>query len=461
MRTGRLPAGPLIGAAALLTLLLHAWLARYAHPMADDLTYALRDVSQGVWDALRSEHLRWNGRYASNLLVLYGPLRLGMEAIAVYRLVPVALMALTFLAAWVLARTAAPTGTPAAHAAFGALLWTALFLHATPDIGEALYWYTGAVTYQLAGILLLIHLALIAGPWSGRQGVWRSAAALITALLLPGFNEVVMLLLVLLHTGIVVAHQRRGGRIPARAWLLLGAVLLGALVVATAPGNAVREAHFPLRHRPGPSLGMSMLQTARFLVVWCSSPVVVGCALLALARRERLLPLAAWVRRHRLALLLLPPAITMACVFPAYWSTGVLGQYRTLNLACLLVVPMLVLLPLAWSDLRPFAPLLRALSRARWQGLAVLLAVAGLFVDRNGERALGDLLGGRAAAADHQLWDRYARLRDCSAHEGIALPPLTDPPRSIGVLDIRTDPGFAQNRAYAAYFGCGSVRAGP
>lgn len=460
MRAGRLPSGPLIGAAALLTLLLHAWLARYAHPMADDLTYALRDVSQGVWDALRSERMQWNGRYTSNLLVVYGPLRLGLEAIAVYRLVPVLLLALTLCATWLLVRTVAPEGTPRTHTAFGALLWTALFLHATPDIGEAIYWYTGAVTYQLAGILLLFHLALLVGLWNGRHRGWRVPAALFTALVLPGFNEVVMLLLILLQAGIVVAHARQAGRIPGWAWLLLGAALLGALLVASAPGNAVRESHFPLRHRLAPSLGMSLLQTARFLLIWASSPVVAGCALLALAHREHLAPLATHLQRHRIALSTLPPVIIMACVIPAYWSTGVLGQYRTLNMACLLVMPMLVLLPLAWSDLPLFGPVLRALQRAPWHSLAVVLVVAGLFVDRNGERARDDLFVGRAAAADQQLWARYALLRTCTAHEGIVLPPLTDPPRSIGVLDIRSDPGFAQNRAYAVYFGCGSVRAG-
>jgi hypothetical protein len=339
-------------------------------------------------------------------------------------------------------------------------MWTALFMHATPDIGEAFYWYTGAVTYQLAGILLLIHLALLADLWKGRPPVWRVPITLCTALVLQGFNEVAMLLLVLLHTGIVVAHPRMARRIPGWAWLLLGAAVLGAILVASAPGNAVREAHFPLRHRLGPSLGMSMLQTARFLLVWASSPVVAGCALLALAHRERLAPLATLLQRHRITLLTLPPVIIMACVFPAYWSTGVLGQYRTLNMACLLVLPMLVLLPLAWSDLRLLGPVLRALTRAWWRFLAVVLVMAGLFVDRNGERARDDLFGGHAAAADRQLWARYALLRTCTGHEGMALPPLTDPPRSIGVLDIRTDPGFAQNRAYAVYFGCGSVRAG-
>ena len=87
------------------SLLKYVWLARYCHPMADDWSYAHQGITRDLLPWLQGEYLNWNGRYFSNVLVGKGPLVLGLDALWLYRSVPVMLVLLTAVAAFVLIRS--------------------------------------------------------------------------------------------------------------------------------------------------------------------------------------------------------------------------------------------------------------------------------------------------------------------------------------------------------------------
>jgi len=456
MAPRRIPAGPVLLGVALVMLLTHAWLARYAHPMADDLSYARKDVSIGAWAAAVWEYLHWNGRYASNFLVLFGPMRGGLDAIGHYRAVPVALMGATLSAAFFLLRAIGGTSLGSRMALSGALLWTVVFMHAMPDLAEGFYWYTGAVTYQLANALLLAYLALLVQHYRSPS----SARLLLAAPLLfvvIGFHEVMMLLLVVLHAALVARNLVQRRSVPGWLWLLLAVTLGGAALMMLAPGNAVRSAYFPQRQQLIPSLGMSLAQTGRFLLVWCSSPVVLGLSGLFVLHHQRICerypPLRnAWGLRPWMTMVL-APVVVFLCVFPSYWSTGILGQYRTLNVACFLVIPILFLVLAAWLARPKVQERLPRFQRAEVVGLLVVITVAGLLGTRNGRRANEDLYTGRAERSDRQLWHRYAVLEHGDPQRTITIPPITDPPKSLYVLELRQDPTFLQNMDHALWFG--------
>ena len=448
----------------LLSLARHAWLAQYAHPMADDFSYARKDLSAGLHAAAAWEYAHWNGRYTSNLLVLAGPLRNGLDRLTTYRLVPVLLILGTWLSASLLLR-AFPFAGAWRPALTGGLLWTALFSHAMPDIGEGWYWYTGAVTYQLAVIIALLHATLLIRLHRAREALTLAAAAVLLFVAI-GFNEVIMALLLLLHLGLVAWHRRVHGRVPGWAWALLAVAIAGALLVLLAPGNAGRGAHFPMRHRPLPSLGMSLVQTARFCLVWLSSPAVLATGLLFLlghdALRQRFPALRRWEGPPWPWAVLAVPAVVFACVFPAYWSTGVLGQYRTLNMACFLFLPLLAMALHAWR-MQADAPrkLVPQLAKAPVAAALLGFVLIGLVFLRNGRRANGDLFGGRAALTDRELRARHVLLADPNAGDTVLVPGLTDPARSLCVFDVQQDPGWIQNADYALWFGRRAVLLAP
>ncbi len=69
----------LIIALLVLGLLRYAWLAQSMHPYADDWSYAATAFDEPFNDRLVHEYRSWNGRLTSNILVLRGPLVLGLE----------------------------------------------------------------------------------------------------------------------------------------------------------------------------------------------------------------------------------------------------------------------------------------------------------------------------------------------------------------------------------------------
>ena len=447
----------------LLILCLHAYLGRYAHPMADDFSYALKDASNGAWNAAVWEYMHWNGRYASNFLVLFGPLRWGFEAIHLYRMVPAFLLLLTAIGAYAFLRALLAPGLSRQHAAICAIVWTALFAHLMPDMPEGFYWYTGAVTYQLPNALCLFAVALlIRGIRNNTLWVMVAIASLLVFII--GCNEVIMLLVVVATFLVGAWSLRRNLRWSAASLVLTVLIVCCALVVILAPGNEGRGSLFPDRHRLLPSLGMSVLQTARFSMEWMACPALLLLSAIwwmnhrHLAERSPLVGngfgLPAWKSLPALF------GIVFLCVFPAYWSTGILGQHRTANVACFFF------LPLWFMNLSVFAARfggtvlrLHDTDRRRVTGALLLLVALDLSFTGNSGDAIIDLTTGRAERADEQLWERYDLLREAarSPQRIATIPFIADRPRSLYVLDLR-DRRFLVNQDYAAWFGLKEVR---
>lgn len=437
-----------------LSVAKHAYLARYAHPGADDYCYAAkaRGLSLAAWSA--EEYANWNGRYASNLLMARGPLSWSDDFLPAYRLMPVLLLAITFLGAWAFVRSCTGDALRRWQQAAAALLFLGLFVHGMPDLAEGFYWYTGAMTYQLANALSLVYLACLSA--ARRSVAWLAASALLL-LAIAGMNEVHMLLLIGFQAALLGWVYSRTRRLePSLVLLFLLAVACG-LVVAAAPGNAVRLSYHANTHALGYSLGASLLQTGRFVVIWMLSPLLLALSVLYVPVHRQLrarLPLFATGSKVSPVLsAVLLVLVVFACVFPAYWNTGVLGQYRTLNVArffflLLWFVNLSVWLEHPWdrrlSSLRLSPGLVAAL---------LLVALADANLSRNGRRAWTDLLEGRAARYDAALLAREARLREAAPDENVVLTPLKDTPYTLFTLEERRPDQRWMTGCTARYFG--------
>ena len=151
---------PLLLVSLLGVLGLYLWLACYVHPFADDWSYAVAGMRTELLPRLWDEYHLWNGRYFSNILVLRGPMVLGLErGLVLYRLLPVALMLLTWASVYALIRAITTHAIDRWRAMLGGLLFLVVFLNLMPDLSEGIYWYTGSITYQLANALLLLLYA--------------------------------------------------------------------------------------------------------------------------------------------------------------------------------------------------------------------------------------------------------------------------------------------------------------
>ena len=451
----------------LLALLRHLLLTLFIHPYADDFSYAVAGLGTPLMEGLLREYSSWNGRYASNILVLRGPLVLGIDAgLTAYRAVAFALVLLTGLASYRFLRAMVPRLNKEFTFTL-ALAWLLLYLHVMPDASEGFYWYTGAVTYQLANALSLFFLANWISAWRRTEtiGVRWYVVQVLLLLWMAGSNEVHMAYLVIGHAVLVFLSRKEADPRRRAAIILLGVAIIAGMVVALAPGNATRESLFPLRHDVVRTLAYSVGQTGRWALSWALPLILPSILFLVLLRKgeERGLLSLDGLRWNRWAALALPFACLFVSMLVTYWPTGLLGQYRTLNMACFYFLPGWFLALTVWdrAALRKLVPTPPAVNRSWWAWVAVLVCTLFLFSGRDG-LVTADLLGGRMARYDADMMQRYAMVRQAAQRgdKEVVLDPVNYP-RSLVILPLDTDAGYWMNRSYATYFGVPAVRVSP
>ncbi|MBK9177113.1 MAG: hypothetical protein IPM46_12435 [Flavobacteriales bacterium] len=447
---------------ALLLALIIAF-ARYVavvffiHPFGDDFSYAVAGMHTELLPRLWDEYQLWNGRWASNPLVLRGPLVLGLEqGLWVYRLVPIALLALTWAGGHAMIRSFT-TGLSRMDAFIGASLLLLISIHLMPDPGEGIYWYTGAISYLLPSALTWFVLSIWVKAW--REG-WRISRrrVLLVALLstfIAGCNELHMVFMVLLHAALIAWRWRQARALDCGLLFVMGAVAVAATVMLLAPGNAGRAGQFPMRHDLLRTLGWGGVQTGRFLATWLLSPVLLLSSVLFLAGWDWIKLHASWSGDARLPsplpfAIAIVTLIFIAMALP-YWATGLLGQHRTVNATLFLFLPLwFILLASVRTSWRFAWPPLSA----RFGSVAWALLFTGVLFTGGGGRVTSDLLSGRLTAFNQQVTARYSMItvaRD-RGDARVALPALLDTPWTVHYFDAGADPAGWVNRSIAYYF---------
>jgi len=450
----------------LLLLVRHAWVAAYIHPYADDLTYAVKGRESGLLERLGLEYRYWNGRYFSNILVLRNPIILGMErGLPLYRLVPIVLMLLTVSATYMALRAVFPALFSRLRMLVVALSFLVLYLHLMPHAGEGLYWYTGAITYLLPCIFMLLNVAVLF-HWKHSNTMMRMLLSFTSALLIAaavGCNEVAMVHVLLLQATALLLWWKDGPR-ALLVGLLLWSIACAALVYF-APGNAVREAYFSNIHDPLRTAAYTVAQTIRFGALWTLSPPFLLVTILVMQWGRGLPATEAFraflFRVPRWLMLALPILAIMLGMALPYWGTGILGQHRTVNAALFVFLPLVWLALLVWDA--------QVFQQRGWQliprnrklryGALLVVGFSLLFLRQDGA-VTADLWNGTLSRYDEQCLERYAEVKEAIrlGADTLQLDLLQDPPRSLGTLDIMADPEHFMNRGLVLYFGGDALR---
>lgn len=437
----------------MVVLCRHAWLGNHAHPHTDDWSYGTIGREAPLLERLSTEYRAWNGRWASNVLVLRGPMVLELPiALRVYQTIPAVLLVLTILAWWMLFRASCFHAVIRERAGSIALALTALYLNLVPDPGGALHWYTGAVTYHLPLVLFAIHLTTL----TFRSRWWRLVGGMPMAWAM-GSNEVVMLLVLAFHACRTVLMRRGAGQWSREglAWLALAAGLAAIMVMA--PGNAARASLFPERHQFWYSMGFTLAQTFRFGAGWVVSPALLVASVLfvylvpshvRLFKWSHHLPPVAWSLVIILAV--------MICFFPAYWSTGMLGQHRTANVGLFAFLLLWFTMLDGWRHRLRSLPHHPRLLRASRSNLVLGLAVGvSLLFTRNDLHLTLDLLQGEAAAFDHRMTHAYQEIEAAvQRHEStVHVAVMVQAPASLNHIPLSEERDAWPNLAMATWFG--------
>jgi hypothetical protein len=256
----------------------------FAQPLADDFCTAANRLD--VSDYVRYMYFQWSGRWAS--LAIEKVVLSNLDPTRVYPFLLSALALCHFASLYLFVRGFFRDHLPprlilALTGAFFVLYWS---LH--PALGQAYYWFTGAVEYQLALSLSLTLLALLmhvpgegnSRPLQFLRAVLRAAGAAALGFFVPGMHELFGLMLcVLLGAGAVMS--RRLGYRNSKLWALAAAAAAaGFLFVLATPGYTIRrEGFFPDSYNVPLTLWLTGWQAVKAGTSWvCDAKLLAATA---------------------------------------------------------------------------------------------------------------------------------------------------------------------------------------
>lgn len=442
-----------------LAIIPYVVLAFYCHPIADDFAYAYKGKTFPYLKALLHEFTHWNGRYSSNLFVLKNPMV--FDTYQGYQMAPIAIIVATLLSWFFFVRSLLPNVLDVLKSWTISAFISLLYLYQLPILSEGIYWFTGAVTYQLGNIVALLYIGMLLRFLQKKYlfNISFIHGALLVLLLVfsIGFNEVLMLSM-WGFSGIVlgISVVKKQPHIRLFLSLFLVSSLCSAFVIL-APGNAGRASYYSQAHQFLPSLIASFMQTLRFVLEWISSvPLILGSIFYYYANKR-------WSEKVALfsASFHLKPMFSLGliffgvfvCIFPAYWSTGMLGQHRTINVAYFIFLLLWFVNLTVWFNYYGNRGVVFQPLKGGIRLLFLCLIYCSFLFTKNGMDITTDIAYGRLSTFNQQMKKRYVQLKSADKHQEAIYMDLIDPkPKSLFVADIFPEPDYWINRAYAIFF---------
>ena len=296
------------------------WHTLDAVPHADDFCYGVQVLRDGVLGGVVHEYTRWGGRFSSTLLIgAFARQPLWMSAYLY--LVPIFILSLIALASTFFI----------SRLGFKSKSLTLLFfiaLVAGVYWWEVILWLSGGITYgiSLAILLCLLTYEITWYTQLRTPTLWQASLLGLVSIVLAGFNETVMVA----HVGFLAccllgcAYHRRSRALLLCFSILLTCALLGALIVALAPGNVIRAGSFA-----GNGLVIAPIKSLLWFIEQCGTALIIGalffwCVLHLFSVKFK----ASWNLSISWELVLFLSISTTAAIFTREYSQGGLGPWR-------------------------------------------------------------------------------------------------------------------------------------
>jgi hypothetical protein len=236
------------------------------------------------------------------------------------------------------------------------------------------------------------------------------------------------------------------------ALFILLVVTLFSLITFFAPGNSARASLFPNNHRFVYSIGMSLLQTIRVSLSWISSIPLLLLSILYYPINKK------WSLNNKIftnsfyltpiTSLVLLVIIIFIGSFPAYWATGLLGQHRTMNISYFMFIVMWFVCLTVFFNLKTNWTFVL---NPKLKLSMFILIWASLIFSKNSYNLLIDLHSNSAYEYNEQMIERYSIIKN-QKDGPIYFDPISNPPKTLFVLDITEDPSNWMNISYNQFF---------
>jgi hypothetical protein len=426
---------------------LFFYLTFFIHPSGDDFTYAFLELKSPFFKAYFDEYFLWNGRFTSNFFVLKNPLTFGFNNIWLYRVVVFCLQFLLLTSIFLILNLVKSFFNLKSRIFISFFLFLS-YLLLIPALNEGFYWYTGLVTYQLAIILSLLYLYSLFFRFS----VLRIFFIIFLQACIIGLNEVVILYLIIFHFLIFLFYSKH----PKKKYFILlsfTSIIFG-LIVYLAPGNSIRESYFQNKsHHFLFSFYMSFLQTLRFSLVLNSGFLLFVSAFVfyfKISTFQYFIDL----NSKKVFFFIIPLFIFSALfisVFPAYWTTGIMGQHRTVNFAFFICIPLLFYwYLLIINKFKIFFNKLYLYLRK----FSILIFLLSMLLTKNLIGIVSDIKDHKEFKFNNENFDRYINMENQLKYKkkDVFLSKLKTHPFSIFIYDLEKDPNQLVNIGYQRYW---------
>jgi hypothetical protein len=443
----------LIGIIILLLILFpYLFISQYCNPVTDDFTYAFKGKNLDFWNTYFGEYENWNGRYFSNFLVLINPI--ASDNFSLYKFIPILIIILTFFSLLYLIHQLCLNSIKFSSKIIYSLILLLIYLQTMPIISEGIYWYTGAVTYQVGTISTILFLGMLVQFYNSKYILNNKIIHCLMIVLLlffgAGCNEVSMILLLEILF-LILIHLYLLKKINKEILILFIFAFGFGCIVYFAPGNINREDNFEEKHQFFHSLFYSGAQTIRFFTIWLAGGSLLIASLLYYPICKKLsteIPLFKnSFHIHPIIALLFSLSVIFIGAFLPYWSTGILGQHRTMNVSFFLfILSWFVFLTSFYNSNLLNWKIIHQKTRL----ILFLFLCFTLFFTNNGWNVFNDLYSGNAKSFDQQMNARYEKIKNMN--ENISLPMIKNPPKTLFVIDLSKNPHHWKNRSYTVFF---------
>ncbi len=250
-----------LGVLSILPLILISF---FNNPASDDFYYAYHSkntnpINAGIWI-----YNHEGGRYFANGLLCFNPLTYNNYFF--FKIIPILLLLLfvfsirTFITTLFKYITSEKT-----YSIVGLIL--VLFYIQIPEINTALYWITGAVTYQLPMSLSLLLASTLIKFYRSKKIQYLFFSVLLIAMIV-GCNEVALFSTLILLGFITIYNTIIVKKTFLFLYFLIAITTVFSIIEFTAPGNFIRVNKIPIEHDFFYSFQKSILYSILYFLKW-------------------------------------------------------------------------------------------------------------------------------------------------------------------------------------------------
>lgn len=469
--------GIIVFVATLIPLL---YMGIYNHPTGDDIYYGLQahlawEETGSLWQTILAAvkgtgeyYYTWQGTFSAMLIMHLQPTVFAESA---YTLTPFIVLGSILSGSIYLWRQITRFVLPAEREeAVG--IWSVVMFVAIQwvfNIGEAFYWFNGAVYYSgFFGLMLWMFGLICKYLYVG--GKHRIILAYILAVLIGGSNYVTLLfsLLVLMMLSDYLLWKKN-----PKKWMVLGVfVVMGICLIisAVAPGNSVRAAQaasLPAYKAILASLWRGVGLSGLWLDAWWLIGVVILLpSFVAIIRRSR------WKYSYPLLVVGFLYGLFCSMMCPSLYAQSTVGPGRAVNVyyygfVILSYIALFYVLGWCIRKLEMHMDGVDDLMRS-FKGFGIIVLCCMLVLQlgisyNNGTmeeiafvKAVMDIADGSAAGYDAEYEARLEALR-ADGNADIVFKPFVNRPRTVYVGDLGQDASFGANQAMAKWYHKNSV----